>query len=61
MNRSGIHINPANRGKFTQKAKAAGMGVQEFARKVLGAAKGRYSLETIRQANFAKNAKGWNK
>lgn len=61
MNRSGIHINPANRGKFTRKAKAAGMSVQEFARKVLAAPEGRYSLETIRQANFARNAKNWNK
>ena len=58
-NKSGIHIKPANKGKFTAKAKAAGMGVQQYASKVL--AKGsKASGATKKQANFARNAKGWN-
>ena len=39
----GIHIKPENRGKFTAKANSAGMGVQAFANKVLGASEGTYS------------------
>lgn len=61
MKQGGIHINPKNKGKFTAKAKRAGMGVQEFAGKVLGAPEGRYSASTRRQANFARNAAGWKK
>jgi len=57
--KGGIYINPANKGKFTAKAKAAGMGVQEYARKVMSAPEGRYPAATRRQANFAKNAAGW--
>jgi len=57
----GIYINPANKGKFTAKAKRAGMGVQEFAGKVLGAPEGRYSASTRKQANFARNASKWSK
>ena len=57
---SGIKIKPENRGKFTAKAKAAGMGVQAYARKAL--AKGsKASAETKKQANFARNAKHWKK
>jgi gas vesicle protein len=56
----GIYINPKNKGKFTKKAKAAGMGVQEFARHVL-ANKDDYPTSTVKQANFARNAKGWKK
>jgi hypothetical protein len=56
----GIYINPKNKGKFTKKAKAAGMGVQEFARHVL-ANKDDYPTSTVKQANFARNAKKWNK
>ena len=47
-----MHINPAHRGLFTKKAKAAGKGVQEYASEkshaggVLG-----------KEANFAKMAK----
>jgi hypothetical protein len=59
--KSGIHIKPENKGKFTAKAKAQDMGVQEYARKVMSAPKGKYSPETRRQANFAKNAAGWKK
>lgn len=54
-NKSGIHINPAHKGAFTKKAKAAGMSVQGFASKVL-ANKSNYSSSTVKQANFAKNA-----
>ena len=56
----GIHINPAHEGDFTAKANAAGMGVQEFASKVLGAPEGHYDPSTRRQANFARNAASWN-
>lgn len=56
---SGIHIKKANRGKFTAKAKAAGMGVQEYASHVL-ANKEKHSPETVKQANFARNATKFN-
>lgn len=59
MRQGGININPANKGKFTAKAKAAGMGVQAFASKVLGAPEGKYSPATRKQANFARNASKW--
>lgn len=53
-----IHINPANKGKFTASAKRAGMGVQEFASHVL-ANKEDYSSTQVKRANFAKNASKW--
>ena len=53
----GIHIKKGNEGKFTAKAKAAGMGVQEYARKVL--ASDSASPATKKQANFARNAAKW--
>jgi hypothetical protein len=56
----GIHINPANKGKFTASANRAGMSVQEFASKVL-ANKEDYSSTQVKRANFARNAAGWNK
>jgi len=56
----GIHINPANKGKFTASANRAGMGVQEFASKVL-ANKEDYSSTQVKRANFARNAAGWKK
>ncbi len=56
-----INIKPENKGKFTAKAKAAGMGVQSFANKVLKAKEGTYSPSTRKQANFARNASKWNK
>jgi len=56
-----INIKPENKGKFTAKANAAGMGVQAFANKVLGASEGTYSPSTRRQANFARNASKWNR
>lgn len=55
---NGIHINPANRGKFTAAAKQAGMSVQEFASHVL-ANKDDYSSTQVKRANFARNAAGW--
>lgn len=54
----GIHINPANKGKFTASANAADMGVQEFAAHVL-ANKGSYTPLQIQRANFARNAASW--
>jgi len=56
----GIHINPANKGKFTESAQRAGMGVQEFASHIL-ANKEDYSSTQVKRANFAHNAAGWNK
>ena len=60
MKKGGIYINPANKGKFTESAKRAGMGVQEFARKVL-ANKEDYSATQVKRANFARNAAKWKK
>src|SRR5436189_2912328 len=54
----GIHINPANKGKFTASANKAGMGVQAFASKVL-ANKEDYSSTQVKRANFARNASKW--
>lgn len=56
-NKSGIHINPEHKGKFTAAAKRMGMGVQAAASKVLGAKEGKYSPELRKEANFARNAK----
>lgn len=52
-----IKINPDKRGVFTKKAKAAGYGVQEYARHVL-ANKDKYPASTRKQANFARNFGG---
>ena len=54
-----IYIKPENKGKFTAAAKARGMGVQEFASKVL-ANKEDYSPLMVKRANFARNASRWN-
>jgi Zn-dependent oligopeptidase len=56
MNKSGIHIKPQNKGKFTAKAKRAGMSVQAYASKVLKPSSG-VSAATKKQAQFAKNSK----
>ena len=58
QNNSGkdIHIDKNKRGTFTRAAKARGMGVQEFAHKVLSAPKGKYSSNMRKKANFARNA-----
>ena len=50
-----IHIKPSKKGTFTAAAKKRGMGVQEFARKVL-ANKDAYSPAMVKKANFARNA-----
>jgi hypothetical protein len=60
MKAGGIHINPANKGKFTASAKKAGMGVQQFASHVLGN-KEDYSSTQVKRANFARNAAKWKK
>lgn len=52
-----IHINPANKGKFTAAAERAGMGVQEYARKVLSDPDASPALK--KRANFARNAASW--
>lgn len=54
----GIFIKPSKRGTFTAAAKKRGMGVQEFASKVL-ANKENYSPAMVKKANFAKNASKW--
>lgn len=57
-NGGGIHIQPSKRGTFTAAATKHGMGVQEFASKVL-ANKGNYSPAMVKKANFARNASKW--
>lgn len=53
--KGGIHIKKKNRGKFTKSAKQHGMGVQEYARKVVNDP----NATTLqkRRAQFAINAK----
>ena len=53
-----ININKKNRGKFTESANRAGMGVQEYARHIL-ANKDKYSSTLVKRANFARSAAGW--
>ena len=53
-----IQIKKKNKGKFTESANRAGMGVQEFASHVL-ANKDKYSTTLIKRANFARNSKTW--
>ena len=55
-----IHIKKKNRGKFTESAKRAGMGVQEYASHVL-ANKDKYSSTLVKRANFARNSSKWKK
>jgi hypothetical protein len=55
--KSGININPANKGKFTASAKAAGEGVQEHAHKVMNDPSA--SPLQKKRANFAIQAKRW--
>ena len=56
----GIYIKPTKRGTFTAAATKHGMGVQEFASKVL-ANKEDYSPAMVKKANFARNASRWKK
>lgn len=51
----GIHIKPSRKGTFTAAATKHGMGVQEFASKVL-ANKDDYSPKMVKKAAFAKAA-----
>ena len=57
-NGGGIHIDPSKKGTFTSAAKRHGIGVQEFASRVLSN-KDDYSTEMVRKANFARNAAKW--
>lgn len=54
----GIYIKPSKRGTFTAAATKHGMGVQEFASRVL-ANKEDYSPAMVKKANFARNAAKW--
>ena len=54
----GIHIDPSKKGTFTAAATKHGMGVQEFASKVLRN-KENYSPSLVKKANFARNASKW--
>jgi hypothetical protein len=54
----GIHIAPSKRGTFTAAATKHGMGVQEFAARVLRN-KEDYSPSLVKKANFARNASKW--
>lgn len=56
--KGGIYIKPEKRGTFTAAATKHGMGVQEFARKVM-ANKENYSPAMVKKANFARNAAKW--
>jgi hypothetical protein len=60
MAKSGIEINPENKGKFTAWAKERGMSVAEAANKVM-ANTDEYSPGVVKMANFAKNARKFNK
>jgi ribosomal protein L31E len=55
-----IKIKKANKGKFTAKAKRAGMSVKAYAAKVLKKGS-KASPATKKQANFARNASKWRK
>ena len=51
----GIKLDPAKKGTFKAQATRMGMSVQEAAKKILDAPKGKYSPEMRRKANFARN------
>lgn len=53
-----IHISPSKKGTFTAAATKHGMGVQEFASKVLAHPEN-YSPAMRKKANFARNASKW--
>jgi hypothetical protein len=57
MSKSGIHIKPENKGKFTKYAKSQGESVQQAASSVLGNPKASGKLK--KEANFARNARKW--
>jgi hypothetical protein len=54
-----IHIKKPHEGLFTAKAKKHGMSVAQFASYVLNH-KDKFDEATIKQANFAHNAQGFN-
>lgn len=54
-----IYIKPKNRGKFTKSAKKAGKSVQAHARDVMKSKKS--TALQRKRANFAIQAKKWNK
>ena len=54
-----IHINPANRGKFTASSNKAGESVQQHAKSVLSNPNA--SAKEKKRANFARNAAKWRK
>jgi len=57
--KGGIHIKKSKRGTFKAAAKKAGMGVQEYANKVLK--KGSKASPAMKKkAVFARNAAKWN-
>lgn len=58
-NGGSIYIQPSKRGTFTAAASKHGMGVQEFASRVLRN-KDSYSPAMVKKANFARNASKWN-
>ncbi len=58
MAKTDIKIKESKKGTFTRAAKKRGMGVQEFAKKVM-ANKDRYSDAMVKKANFARNATKW--
>lgn len=53
-------LNPEHKGELTEKAQAHHMSVSGFAHYVM-AHKDNFDTSTIKQANFAINAAGWNK
>jgi hypothetical protein len=53
-----IHIDPSKKGTFTAAASKHGMGVQQFASKVLANPEN-YSPDMRKKANFARNAAKW--
>lgn len=58
--KSGIHIKPSHKGRFTAKANAAGESVQAYAHDVT-APGSHASTATKRQAIFAENAAKWHR
>ncbi len=60
MAKSGIEIDPKNKGKFTAWAKSRGMTVKQAYNKVMSNTKA-YPPSVVKMANFAKNAAGWKK
>lgn len=58
---TGIKISPSKKGTFTSQATKMGVGIQEAARTILNASEGRYTPLMKKKANFARNAKSWNR